>query len=72
MENEKKGSLFALLPLFIFVLLFIGTGVISKDFSNMPLNVAIIIAASIALAMNRQEKLSTKINIFTKGAEIPI
>lgn len=71
MEKDKKGSLIALLPLFVFVVLFIGTGIISGDFSNMPLNVAILIAAAIALAMNRTEKLATKINIFTKGAGDP-
>ncbi|AVR00281.1 sodium:proton antiporter [Oceanobacillus iheyensis] len=71
MANAKKENALALLPLLIFVLLFIGTGVISGDFSNMPLNVAIIIAAAFALAMNRKEKLSSKIDIFTKGAGHP-
>ncbi|MDR4887361.1 Na+/H+ antiporter NhaC family protein [Fredinandcohnia sp. QZ13] len=71
MTDVKKGSLSALFPLLIFVLLFVGTGVISGDFSNMPLNVAIIISSVIALVMNRNEKLSTKIDIFTKGAGHP-
>ena len=70
--NElKKGNAFALLPLLIFVALFIGAGVITKDFSNMPLNVAIIIACAIALSMNRKEKFENKIEIFTKGAGHP-
>ncbi|WP_449539161.1 Na+/H+ antiporter NhaC family protein [Ferdinandcohnia sp. Marseille-Q9671] len=68
MSNVNKGSLYALLPLLIFVLLFVGTGIISGDFSNMPLNVAIIIASALALGMNRKEKLSKKIDVFTKGA----
>ena len=70
MKNEK-GSLLALLPLIIFVSLFIGTGIISKDFSNMPLNVAVIIASTIALMMNRKETLLDKIEIFTKGGGHP-
>jgi len=70
-EHEKRGSIFAFLPLLLFVLLFIGSGVISGDFSNMPLNVAVIIAACIALAMNRKEKLANKIHVFTKGAGNP-
>lgn len=69
--TEKKGSFIALFPLLIFVLLFVGTGIISGDFSNMPLNVAIIIASAVALLMNRKEKLSTKIDIFVKGAGHP-
>lgn len=71
MDNVKKGNAFALFPLIIFVLLFIGTGIMTNDFSNMPLNVAIIIASAIALAMNRKEKLLTKVEIFTKGAGHP-
>lgn len=71
MEDVKKGSFSALFPLLIFVLLFVGTGAISGDFSNMPLNVAIIIASAVALIMNKKEKLSTKIDIFTKGAGHP-
>lgn len=71
MEDVKKGSFSALFPLLIFVLLFVGTGAISGDFSNMPLNIAIIIASAIALIMNKKEKLSTKIDIFTNGAGHP-
>jgi len=71
MEDVKKGSFSALFPLLIFVLLFVGTGAISGDFSNMPLNVAIIIASAVALIMNKKEKLSRKIDIFTKGAGHP-
>lgn len=71
MANEKKGSLYALFPLLIFVLLFVGTGIISGDFSNMPLNIAVVIASAIALGMNRKEKLATKIDVFTKGAGHP-
>ncbi|WBL16852.1 Na+/H+ antiporter NhaC family protein [Sutcliffiella sp. NC1] len=67
-ENVNKGSLYALLPLFVFVLLFIGVGVFAKDFSVLPLNVAILVAAVIALVMNRKESFAKKIEIFCKGA----
>lgn len=66
--EAKKSSFIALLPLIVFVLLFIGSGVISKDFSNMPLTVAALIASVTSLALNRKEKLSNKIDLFTKGA----
>lgn len=69
--SVQKESFSALFPLLIFVLLFVGTGIISGDFSNMPLNVAIIIASAVALVMNRKEKLSAKIEIFAKGAGHP-
>ncbi len=69
--KEEKGSLLALLPLVIFVLLFIGNGIITKDFSNMPLNVAVMIASAIALMMNRKERLVDKVEVFTKGGGHP-
>ncbi len=68
MTQQTKGKASALFPLLIFILLFIGTGVLTKDFSNMPLNVAVIIAAAVAIFMNRKVKLAKKIEIFTKGA----
>ncbi|PIC78022.1 sodium:proton antiporter [Sporosarcina sp. P19] len=70
-KEVKKGNAFALLPLIIFVALFIGAGVLTKDFSNMPLNVAVIIASAVALLMNRKEKFENKVSIFTKGAGHP-
>ena len=70
-HEVKKGSLIAFLPLIIFVFLFIGSGILTKDFSNMPLNVAILIASAVALIMNRKETFSKKVDIFTKSAGHP-
>ena len=64
----QRANKWALLPFVAFIVLFIGTGIISGDFTAMPLNVAVLIACMIAFLMNRQEKLATKIEIFTKGA----
>lgn len=73
MSNEqlKKGSLLAFLPLIVFVVLFIGSGILTKDFSNMPLNVAMLIAAAVALVMNRRETFSKKVDVFMKHAGHP-
>lgn len=73
MSNEqlKKGSLLAFLPLIVFVVLFIGSGIITKDFSNMPLNVVMLIAAAVALVMNRRETFSKKVDVFMKHAGHP-
>lgn len=70
-DEMKKGSLFAFLPLVVFVFLFIGSGILTKDFSNMPLNVAILIASAVALIMNRKETFSKKVDVFTKSAGHP-
>lgn len=65
---SKKGNALALLPLVIFLVLFIGSGVITGDFYKMPVVVAILVAAAAALLMNRKETLNRKIERFAKGA----
>ena len=68
MEKVKKGNAWALFPLLLFVLLFLGVGIISGDFTTMPLNVAITITVIVALLMNRKESFAKKVEVFTKGA----
>ena len=67
MKEMKNGNAWALIPLLLFVLLFLGVGIISGDFTTMPLNVAITITVIVALLMN-QRKLLQKVEVFTKGA----
>lgn len=64
----QYANKWALLPFLVFIVLFIGTGVISGDFTAMPLNVAVLIACFVAFLMNRKESLANKVEIFTKGA----
>lgn len=69
MKNKlNKGNPLALLPIGIFLLLFVGTGIVTNDFYKMPVLVAFLIAAAVALMLNRKESMSTKIEIFCKGA----
>ncbi|MBL7573618.1 Na+/H+ antiporter NhaC family protein [Staphylococcus saccharolyticus] len=68
MEKIKKGNAWALLPLLLFVILFLGVGIVTGDFTNMPLNVAITITVIVALLMNRKESFTKKVEVFTKGA----
>ena len=46
----------------------LGVGIISRDFTTMPLNVAITITVIVALLMNRKESFAKKVEVFTKGA----
>lgn len=73
MKKEKtgQGSFWAFLPLLLFVSLFIGSGIITNDFTKMPLNVAIVIASAVALVMNLKESFSKKVDIFMKSAGHP-
>lgn len=64
----NKGNPWALLPFIVFLCLFIGSGILLDDFYAFPVIVAIAIAGAVALAMNRKESFSTKVDIFCKGA----
>ncbi|MBM5957916.1 Na+/H+ antiporter NhaC family protein [Staphylococcus epidermidis] len=68
MKEMKNGNAWALIPLLLFVLLLLGVGIISGDFTTMPLNVAITITVIVALLMNRKETFAKKVEVFTKGA----
>ncbi|SCS70015.1 Na+/H+ antiporter NhaC family protein [Staphylococcus caeli] len=68
MEETKKGNAWALIPLIIFVGMFLGVGIATGDFTTMPLNVAILVASIIGLLLNRKESFQKKIEVFTKGA----
>lgn len=68
MEETKKGNAWALIPLIIFVGMFLGVGIITGDFTTMPLNVAILVATIVGLVLNRKESFQKKVEIFTKGA----
>lgn len=66
--NKKSGNPWALLPLAVFLIIFIGSGIITNDFYKMPVIVAFLISAAVALFMNPKESISTKIDVFCKGA----
>ena len=60
-----KHRIWALLPFFVFVVIFAGAGIISRDFYSMPAYVAFLIALFVAFLQNR--KLSFDENsIFTE------
>lgn len=69
--EQQKGNGWALLPLGVFLVLFVGSGIIAGDFYKLPVLVAIIIAAIVALAMNRKDSLNVKVERFAKGAGHP-
>ncbi|WP_457390114.1 Na+/H+ antiporter NhaC family protein [Vagococcus carniphilus] len=70
MEKKKKGHFMGMVPLIIFLILYMATGLISGSFENMPLMVGILIASAIALLMNNKDKPSTfeeRVMMFCKG-----
>lgn len=70
MQNQN-GKASGLLPLFLFVCLFVGSGLITGDFYSLPIVAAALAASVVSLAMNSKEKLSQKTEWFAKGAGHP-
>lgn len=68
MTNEKKGRAIALLPILVFLLIFLGSGFITGDFYSMPAIVAFLIALAVAFAQNRKLKFADKIKLAAAGA----
>lgn len=67
-QNNRKGNPYALLPLGVFFVLFLGVGILTRDFYKMPVLVAFMTATAIALMFNRKESLNKKLEVFCKGA----
>lgn len=63
-----KHRILALLPFFVFVVIFAGAGIISKDFYSMPAYVAFLIALFVAFLQNRKIPFDEKLKIVAKGA----
>ena len=67
MKQEKKGRASALLPIGIFLVIFIGAGIISNDFYSMPAIVGFLIALVVAFLQNPRVRFHDKISIISKG-----
>lgn len=66
-QNENKGRASALLPIVVFLLIFLGSGFITGDFYSMPAIVAFLIALVVAFTQNRSLKFSEKIKLAAAG-----
>ena len=67
MNQEKKGRAIALLPIGVFLVIFIGAGVLFQDFYTMPAIVGFLIALIVAFVQNRRLRFSDKLSIISKG-----
>lgn len=66
MGNEKSNAA-ALLPIGVFLVIFLGSGVITGDFYAMPAIVAFMIALFVAFCQNKRLSFDEKISIISKG-----
>lgn len=67
MNQEKKGKAIALLPIGVFLVIFIGAGVLFHDFYTMPAIVGFLIALIVAFLQNKRLRFADKLTIVSKG-----
>lgn len=65
---NKRGNGWALLPLFVFIIVYIASALLAKDFYTVSIIVPFLAATLVALVMNRKVKFEDKVEIFCKGA----
>jgi Na+/H+ antiporter NhaC len=68
---ENRENPWALLPFAVFLILFIGVGAYTGDFTKMPAIIAVMIASVLALCMHRKESLASKLQHYFRGAGHP-
>lgn len=66
-EQKTKASGLALLPILVFLVLFLGTGIILDDFYTMPAVVGFLIALIVAFLQTKGKTFSEKVSIVAKG-----
>lgn len=71
MIKPVKANFWALVPLFIFLGIYLITSLIVKDFYKVPITVAFVISSVVAIGMTRGEKLSERVSRFSAGASDP-
>ena len=66
-NSKKKANGFALLPILVFLVLFIGTGIIQNDFYSMPAVVGFMIALAVAFLQTKNKTFEEKLKIAAQG-----
>lgn len=66
-KKDNKGNMAALLPIGVFLVVFLGSGIITGDFYAMPAIVAFLIALCVAFLQNKKLSFNEKISIISKG-----
>ena len=66
-HNEQKGRAIALLPIGVFLVIFLGSGIVTGDFYAMPAIVAFLVALAVAFIQNRELSFENKIEVIAKG-----
>lgn len=65
-----KRGLLALSPLMVFIVLYLVTSIIARDFYKVPITVAFMVASIYSIAITKG-KLRRRLNVFSRGAGTP-
>jgi Na+/H+ antiporter NhaC len=65
--SQKKGNWLALIPIAVFLVVYIGVSLIFNDFYVMSVVVAFMISILVACIQNRKLKFDEKLSIMAKG-----
>ncbi len=68
LEYEADKSFAALLPIGVFIVLFVGSGLVTGDFYLMPTTLAFLIALLVALLQNKRFSFEQKLYVASSGA----
>lgn len=66
--EADRGRAVALLPIAVFLVIFLGAGIVTKDFYAMPAIVGFLIALFVAFMQNKTVSFGEKIKIVASGA----
>ena len=68
MQSNSRGNLAALIPLVVFLGVYLLGSILANDFYKIPIVVAAMIASIVAVAMTRKQSLAERIGHDSKGA----
>ena len=66
-SSPLKRPVLALLPIIVFLVLYLVSSVISGDFYKMPVPVSFLIASIVAITMNLKRKFTNRIETYLSG-----
>ena len=68
MQQETRPNFWALIPLIVFLSIYLIASIIMGDFYKMPITVAFLVSSVVAVAIPSGGKLPKRIALFCKGA----
>ena len=67
MNEIKKGKLIALLPILVFLVVYLGVALLYRDAYAMPVVVAFLVAITVACFQNKDVKFDDKLELMARG-----